>query len=74
MFFYLSYVGDPSIRQYNVLNDKRHILTKDTDENVVLWDVLTVCWGFFFQHLNMLDIMENVEKVVFKTSFCVLEI
>ncbi|XP_025091366.1 WD repeat-containing protein 48-like isoform X2 [Pomacea canaliculata] len=33
--------GGPSIRQYYVLNDKRHILTKDTDNNVALWDVLT---------------------------------
>ncbi|KAL3891526.1 hypothetical protein ACJMK2_003786 [Sinanodonta woodiana] len=33
--------GGPSIRQYYVLNDKRHILTVDTDENVALWDVLT---------------------------------
>ena len=34
--------GGASIRQYNVLNDKRHILTKDTENNVALWDVLTV--------------------------------
>ncbi|XP_052764108.1 WD repeat-containing protein 48-like [Mya arenaria] len=33
--------GGSSIRQYYVLNDKRHILTKDTDENVALWDVLS---------------------------------
>ncbi|XP_077990017.1 WD repeat-containing protein 48-like [Glandiceps talaboti] len=32
--------GGASIVQYHVLNDKRHILTKDTDENVALWDVL----------------------------------
>ena len=34
--------GGASIRQYNVLNDKRHIVTKDTENNVALWDVLTV--------------------------------
>ncbi|XP_012943026.1 WD repeat-containing protein 48 [Aplysia californica] len=38
---YMTIRGDLSIRQYHVLNDKRHILTKDTDNNVVLWDVLT---------------------------------
>uniref|UniRef100_A0AC34Q1X5 WD repeat-containing protein 48 homolog n=1 Tax=Panagrolaimus sp. JU765 TaxID=591449 RepID=A0AC34Q1X5_9BILA len=32
--------GAPSIREYVVLNDKRHIVTKDTDENVTMWDVL----------------------------------
>ena len=38
----VSYIGGSSIRQYYVLNDKRHILTKDTEDNVALWDVLTV--------------------------------
>jgi len=35
--------GGPSIRHYHVLNDKRHILTKDTDKNVAQWDVLKAC-------------------------------
>ena len=41
VFLFLS-SGGASIRQYHVLNDKRHILTKDTDNNIALWDVLTV--------------------------------
>ncbi|KAG8182664.1 hypothetical protein JTE90_019689 [Oedothorax gibbosus] len=32
--------GNPSIRNYHVLNDKRHILTKDTENNVQMYDVL----------------------------------
>jgi WD repeat-containing protein 48 len=32
--------GKPAIRAYHVLNDKRHILTKDTDDNVAIYDVL----------------------------------
>ena len=32
--------GGPSIKQYHILNDKRHILTKDTDSHVALYDVL----------------------------------
>ncbi|XP_015922477.1 WD repeat-containing protein 48 isoform X2 [Parasteatoda tepidariorum] len=32
--------GNPSIRHYAVLNDKRHILTKDTDNHVQLYDIL----------------------------------
>jgi hypothetical protein len=39
-FFFI--LGGSSIRQYYVLNDKRHILTKDTEDHVALWDVLTV--------------------------------
>lgn len=32
--------GAASIRQHVVLNDKRHVVTKDTDDNVAVWDVL----------------------------------
>jgi len=32
--------GGPSIKLYRILNDKRHILTKDTDNRVSLYDVL----------------------------------
>lgn len=43
--------GGTSIIQYSVLPDKRHIITQDTANEVVLWDVLKVstlfclkCW------------------------------
>lgn len=32
--------GTTSIKQYHVLNDKRYIVTKDSEENVCVWDVL----------------------------------
>lgn len=32
--------GNPSIRHYVVLNDKRHVLTKDTENHITLWDIL----------------------------------
>ncbi|KAA0196322.1 WD repeat-containing protein 48 [Hyalella azteca] len=32
--------GGPSIRHAVILNDKRHVLTKDTDNNVALYDIL----------------------------------
>uniref|UniRef100_V5IFQ4 WD repeat-containing protein 48 homolog n=1 Tax=Ixodes ricinus TaxID=34613 RepID=V5IFQ4_IXORI len=35
--------GNPSIRHYAVLNDKRHVLTKDTACSVAVWDVLNAC-------------------------------
>ena len=34
--------GGASIKQYHVLNDKRYIITKDSEERVAMWDVLTV--------------------------------
>ena len=32
--------GGASIRHFAVLNDKRHIVTRDTENVVALWDVL----------------------------------
>jgi len=32
--------GGPSIKTYSILNDKRHIVTKDTDGQVAVFDVL----------------------------------
>ena len=32
--------GTSSLKQYHILNDKRYIVTKDTEENVCVWDVL----------------------------------
>lgn len=34
--------GAPRLTNYHVLNDKRHILTKDSENNVALYDVLKV--------------------------------
>lgn len=34
--------GAPAIKKYHILNDKRHILTQDSEENVCLYDVLQV--------------------------------
>ena len=40
--FTLCFAGGSSITQFHILNDKRHILTKDTEDKVALYDVLTV--------------------------------
>lgn len=47
MFFFkvkllVVFAGGASIIQCHILNDKRHILTKDTNNNVAFWDVLKV--------------------------------
>lgn len=36
-----TFSGGSSIIQYSILSDKRHILTLDTNNKVLLWDVLT---------------------------------
>lgn len=44
LILYVVFVGagGAAIKKYAVLNDKRHILTKDTDNNVAIYDVLKV--------------------------------
>lgn len=42
MKYFLVPAGGASIIQCHILNDKRHILTKDTNNNVAFWDVLKV--------------------------------
>ncbi|XP_035231872.1 WD repeat-containing protein 48-like isoform X1 [Stegodyphus dumicola] len=51
--------GNPSIRHYAVLNDKRHILTKDTDNNVQLYDVLKASK---LEDLGQVDFEAEVKK------------
>lgn len=51
--------GGSSIRQYYVLNDKRHILTKDTEDHVALWDVLT---ARKVEDLGKVDFEEEIKK------------
>lgn len=38
--------GGAAIKQAVVLNDKRHIITKDSDNNVATYDVLKVMYNF----------------------------
>ncbi|KAL4217901.1 WD repeat-containing protein 48 [Mactra antiquata] len=57
--------GGSSIRQYCVLNDKRHILTKDTDENVALWDVLTAKKVGDLGKLDLEEEIKNRFKMVY---------
>jgi len=35
--------GNPAVINYHILNDKRHILTRESDNSVALYDVLTAC-------------------------------
>ncbi len=34
--------GGPALKYYHILSDKRHIITKDSNNNVVVYDVLQV--------------------------------
>lgn len=54
-FFFFASTGGASIIQCHILNDKRHILTKDTNNNVAYWDVLKVRGFFFLSKVGLND-------------------
>ncbi|ROI48975.1 WD repeat-containing protein 48 [Anabarilius grahami] len=51
--------GGASIIQCHILNDKRHILTKDTNNNVAYWDVLKACK---VEDLGKMEFDEEIKK------------
>lgn len=51
--------GGAAIKKYAVLNDKRHMLTRDTDNNLALYDVLKVAR---VQELGNLDFDEELSR------------
>lgn len=50
--------GGAAIEKYVVLNDKRYMVTKDTDSNVAIYDVLEVTKN---EHLGKVDFDETVK-------------
>ena len=58
-------LGGPAIRQYYVLNDRRHVLTKDTEENVALYDVLKACKIEDVGHVDFDQEVKNRNKMVY---------
>lgn len=51
--------GGAAIKKYNVLNDKRYMITKDTEENVAIYDVLKVSKK---EDLGKIDYDEEIKK------------
>ncbi|VDN50699.1 unnamed protein product [Dracunculus medinensis] len=64
--------GASSIKQQVVLNDKRHIVTKDTDDNVAVWDVLRGKKASDHGKRSMEEVIkENFKKVFVPSWFTV---
>jgi len=51
--------GGPSIRHFRILNDKRTVLTKDTENNIALYDVLKATK---VSDLGPIDLDEEVKR------------
>lgn len=52
-------MGGSAIRHCHVLNDRRHVLTKDTEENVALYDVLK---ARKVEDLGKVDFEQEIKK------------
>lgn len=52
-------LGGPAIRHCHLLNDRRYVLTKDTEENVALYDVLKACK---VEDLGRVDFEQEIKK------------
>lgn len=51
--------GGAAVRRFEVLNDKRHILTKDSEGNVTVYDVLK---ARKLEELGKVDFEEELKK------------
>lgn len=51
--------GAPSIRKFHVLRDRRHVITKDSEETVTVWDILKACK---VEELGVVDYEEEIKK------------
>ncbi|KAI6194520.1 WD repeat-containing protein 48-like protein [Aphelenchoides besseyi] len=64
--------GAPSIRQYGVLNDRRHVVTRDTENVVSIWDVLSGQKMVSHGKRNMEEVIkENFQRVFVPSWFSV---
>ncbi|XP_014292808.1 WD repeat-containing protein 48 [Halyomorpha halys] len=61
--------GGPAIRKFHILNDKRHILTQDTDSNVAVYDVLKACKVEDLGKVNFEEEIKARFKMVFVPSW-----
>lgn len=52
--------GGAAIKTYAVLNNKRHIITKDTESNVAIYDVLKVIKK---ENLGKVNFEEQLQKL-----------
>lgn len=65
--------GAASINKHKTLNDKRHVLTRDTDENVALYDVLAAKKVKDYGKRSFDEIFEENSKTIFIPSWFVVD-
>ncbi|GMR42262.1 hypothetical protein PMAYCL1PPCAC_12457, partial [Pristionchus mayeri] len=70
----ISIAGAPSIRQHVVLNDKRHVVTRDSRGDVALFDVLSASKVYQYGQVAMEDVVKEYFKKVFVPSWFTVDL
>lgn len=66
--------GAPSIKQYQVCNDKRYIVTKDTENNIGVWDVIKAIKVEELGQVNMDQVIKDRMKMMFVPSWFTVDL
>nr|A8XSW2.3 RecName: Full=WD repeat-containing protein 48 homolog [Caenorhabditis briggsae] len=65
--------GAPAINKYKILNDKRHVLTSDTEDNVALYDVLAGKKVKEYGKRALENVFEEKSKTVYVPSWFIVD-
>ena len=66
--------GNLALRQYHVLNDKRYVLTKDTENNVAIYDVLKALKTEDLGKVNMEEEIKKRSKMVYVPNWFTIDL
>jgi len=66
--------GGPSIRSYTILNDKRQIVTRDTEGGVQVYDVLKACKLADLGIVDMDKVIEERQQTVFVPNWFTVDL
>ncbi|KAK4529752.1 hypothetical protein CCYA_CCYA02G0609 [Cyanidiococcus yangmingshanensis] len=62
--------GLPSVVDYRVLNNRRHVLLRDSDDGIHLWDVCrALCIRSFGNNRSIEDVQKEVDELVYVPSW-----
>ncbi|CAJ0572142.1 unnamed protein product, partial [Mesorhabditis spiculigera] len=66
--------GAPSLRQHMVLNDKRHVVTRDSIGQIALWDVLSAKKVNEWTDKTMEEVVKEHSRKVFVPSWFLVDL
>lgn len=72
--FWSLLTGAPCIRQYHVLNDRRYVLTKDSNDCIALYDILSACKVKDFGNVSMEAEVKKLSQTVFVPNWFTIDL